>query len=119
MQESELLDSDSNGIKQTDIGVVDELLVGLGVSAHLFLGHIGSFGVVGGDHGALAFELGLLEQLEVTAGFVDAGGHQDGITALADQARLFHGKVVKDISHDPIHPRFGTQQGLHGAPLAF
>ena len=26
---------------------------------------------------------------------------------------------MQDISHDPIHPRFGTQQGLHGAPLAF
>ena len=104
-------------LEKPGVGVVDELLVRLCVSADFFLGYVCRLGVIGGDDGTLALEFGLVEQLEVTAGLVDAGGHQDGVTSLARQA-IFQGIVEDDIGHDAVHPCLGAEHALQGSPLA-
>ena len=91
-------------LQQLGVGVVDELLVGLGVGAGLLQGHVLRLRVVGGHHRALALERRLLEQREVLARLVDAGGHQDGVAALAGQARL-DAEVEDDVAHHPLHAR--------------
>ncbi len=66
-------------LQQLGVGVVDELLVGLGVGAGFFQRHVLGQRVVGGHHRALALERRLLEQREILAGLVDARRHQDGV----------------------------------------
>ena len=72
-----------NVLQQLGVGVVDELLVGLGVGAGLLLRHVLRLRVIGGHHGALALERRLLEQGKILARLVDARRHQDGVAALA------------------------------------
>ena len=103
-------------LQQLGVGVVDELLVGLGVGAGLLLGHVLRLRVVGGDHRALALERRLLEQREILARLVDARRHQDGVAALAGQARL-HAEIEDDVADHPIHARAGAEHVLHRAPL--
>ena len=103
-------------LQQLGVGVVDELLVGLGVGAGLLQGHVLRLRVVGGHHRALALERRLLEQREILARLVDAGGHQDGVAALAGQARL-DAEVEDDVAHHPLHARAGAEHVLHRAPL--
>ena len=66
-------------IQQILVGVVDELLVGLGVGAGFLPAHILRLGIVGSDHRAFALEGGLLEQLVILAGLIDAGSDQNGV----------------------------------------
>ena len=91
-----------NVLQQVGIGVVDELLVGLGVRAGFLQRHIPGQRVVGRHHGALAFERGILEQREVFAGLVDAGCHKDGVAAEAGET-WFDAEVEDDVPYHPLH----------------
>ena len=104
--------------QQVGVGVVDELLVGLGVGANLFQRHILGLRVVRGDDRAPAFEQRLLEQREVFARLVDAGRYQDGIAPFAGKAG-FGAEVKNNVGHHPVHAGFGTEHVLHRAPLLF
>ena len=103
-------------LQQLGVGVVDELLVGLGVRAGLLQRHVLGLRIVGRDDRALALERRLLEQREILARLVDARRHQDGVAALAGQARL-HAEVEDDVAHHAIHARLGAEHLLHRAPL--
>ena len=103
-------------LEQRGVGVVDELLVRLGVGAGFLQRDVAGLRVVGGDDRALALEDGLLEQLEVLARLVDAGGHQHGVAPLVAQARL-HAEVEDDVLHHALHARAGAEHLLHRAPL--
>ena len=103
-------------LQQLGVGVVDELLVGLGVRAGLLLGHVLRLRIVGGHHRALALERRLLEQREILARLVDARRHQDGVAAFAGKARL-HAEVEDDVAHHPLHARLRAEHVLHRAPL--
>ena len=103
-------------LQQLGVGVVDELLVGLGVRADFLLGHVLRLRIVGGHHRALALERRLLEQREILARLVDARRHQDGVAAFAGKARL-HAEVEDDVAHHAIHAGLGTEHVLHRAPL--
>ena len=103
-------------LQQLGIGVVDELLVGFGVRAGFLQRHIPGLRVVGGHDGAPALERRILEQREVLAGLVDAGGHENGVAALAGKTR-FDAEVEDDVVHHPVHARPGAEHFLHRAPL--
>ncbi len=92
-------------LQQFGVGVVDELLVGLGVGAGFLPRHVPRLRVVGGDHRALALERGLLEQDEILARLVNARRHQDGVAAFAGQARL-DAEIEHDVADHAIHARF-------------
>ena len=107
-----------NLFQQFGVGVVDELLVGFGVRAGFLQRHIPGLRVVGSHHGALALERRILEQREVLAGLVDAGGHENGVAALAGKTR-FDAEVEDDVVHHAIHARLGAEHFLHRAPSLF
>ena len=104
--------------QQILVGVIDELPVSLGVGAGFLPGHIPGLGIVGGDHRAFALEGGLLEQLVILAGLIDAGSDQNGVAPLARQPRLAT-EIEDDVAHHPVHPRFGAEHLLQGAPMIF
>ena len=54
--------------------------------------------------------------MKYLARLVDAGRHQDGVAALAGQARL-HAEVENDVADHPIHARARAEHVLHRAPL--
>ena len=87
-----------NIFQQFVVGVVNELLVGLGVGAGFFQRDIARLRIVGSNHGTLAFEGCLLEECEILAGLVNAGCHQDGIAAIIGQARL-DAEIEDDVAH--------------------
>ena len=72
-------------------------------------------GRVGGDDGALALQVGLVEQLVELARLVNAAGDEQGVAAPALQpvARLH---VHQDVGDDLLQPRLAGQHLLHRAP---
>ena len=87
--------------QELGVGVVDELFVGFGVSAGFLFGDISGLGVVGGDDSATSLEFCLIEQLEIAAGLIDAGGHQHGGGSLTGKIVL-GGEVINYIHHNPV-----------------
>ena len=83
------------------VGVVDELFVGFGVGAGFLFGDVTGLGVVGCDDGATALKVCLIEQLEIAAGLIDAGGHQHGGGSLTGKIVL-GGEVINYIHHNPV-----------------
>ena len=72
-------------------------------------------GAVAGDDGALAAELGVLEQLVDLAGFVDAAGDEDGVAVVGPEPRL-RVHVVEDVRDDPLEPVLGAVELAEGGP---
>ena len=105
-----------DALQQRRVRVVEKLLLRLGVGARVLLGDVSRLRVVGRDHGTAALEHRLLEELEVSAGFVDAGRHQERVPALARQAGP-DAEVEDDVLDDSLHARARRQHLLHGAPL--
>ena len=72
-------------------------------------------GPVGGDDGALAVQVGLVEQLVELARLVDAARDQHGVAAPALQpVPGLH--VHQDVGHDLLQPRLAGEHLLHRAP---
>ena len=105
-----------NVLQQLAVGVVDELLLRFGVGAGFLEGYVCRLRVVRRYHRALALERRLLEQREILGRVVDAGRHQDGVSALARKARL-DAEVENNVAHHPVHPGFRAQHLLHRPPV--
>ena len=105
-----------NVLQQLGVGVVDELLVGLGVGAGLLLRHVLGQRIVGGHDRASALERRLLKQREILARLIDAGRHQDRVAAFAGQPRLY-AEIEDDVADHPVHAGARTEHVLHRAPL--
>jgi hypothetical protein len=88
--------------QQCGVDIVDKLPVSLHVRTGVFQHNVLHLWIVRGNDRALTFKNCLLEQLEILAGFVDAGSYQDGVAALVTQTRL-HAKVKDNVGNHPIH----------------
>ena len=71
-----------DAFQKFSVGVVNELLVCLGIGAGFLLRDILCLRVVRSHYRALSPERSLLEKREILACFEDAGCNQDGIAAL-------------------------------------
>jgi len=63
-----------------------------------------------------AFEGRFVEEREVFAGFVNAGGDEDGVASLFADAGL-DAEVEDDIGDDAVHAGFGAEDALYGGQL--
>ena len=73
--------------------------------------------LVGSHHRGLGQTM-LLEDLVVSAAFVDTARHQHRVAAATRQP-VFLVKVVQNIEHDLLEARLGTQEALHRPPTLF